>query len=40
MRGLNRAQVNHVIDLLANEKHKEKNYYSLRKAFVVKVILT
>ncbi len=37
-RGLNRVQIDYIIDLLVNQKNKEKNYYNLRNAYKIKTI--
>ena len=37
-RGLNRAQINHVIDVLVNEKKTDKNYYNFRNVYSIKKI--
>ena len=37
-RAINRIQILYVIDILSNNKHNEKNFYNLRKTYVIKNI--
>ena len=37
-RAINRAQIQHVIDVLVNNKSKEKNFYNYKKAYTIKKI--
>ena len=37
-RGLNKVQINHIIDVLVNNKNKNKNYYNFRNTYCVKKI--
>jgi len=37
-RGLNRVQINHILDVLVNEKKLDKNYYNFRNSYsIIKV---
>ena len=37
-RALNRVQINHILDVLINNKHNEKNYYNFRNTYSVQTI--
>ena len=37
-RAINKIQINHVIDVLVNNKKKVKGYYNLRDAYAIKEI--